>query len=191
MRKKYLKTIICMVLAGSMLIGCAGQNTKPDMADLAPGLVSVKQIDSFNPKEACQQGVEVIQNNPWDKKLYAKVFARIVAQCDNHHDKKNAYIIKENFVDPLDSAGKVPHDIGIKLWNSYFSYEWTSLPGNISVDGSCGNLSAIKKGLADEQKRKEAGFRITDQPSPNSLTYSAHLVYNWAYAHCKGLYSSN
>jgi len=180
--------VMFLTLACLFITGCAGMNAKTTEADITPPpprLTSIEQIDSFNVKTACSQGFEVVTSNPYSQELFEKVFARIVEQAKSNKSPRNADIIWDNFVVPLEESGKVPPDLAKRLWNCYFSRQFVSLPSSAPVTHYCHDLTAIKKALEKEYQLKKAGFEVCEQGSPDAHFLNAMYVYNTMWAACQ------
>jgi len=183
--KHYRKLIISLVLAALFLTtACTASRQEAVTMPANPTLVSITQIDSFNPAIACQQALEVINNNPYSENLFNDAFARIVGLCESNKAPKNADVIWQEFVIPLKNSGKVPPDLARFTWNCYFSRQFASLPAYSPATSCCRRLGEIRKGLEKEYSFKEKGFAITQQGSPESHFLNAMYVYNTLWATC-------
>jgi len=184
MRHQIAVFVSCLFLLSLMITGCAGvRDKKPDTAP--PALNSVDQIDSFNPKVASRQGLEVVNSNPYSQEFFEQVFNRVAEQCRNSKSPDNADIIWTNFVMPLRESGKVPPDLAKTTWNYYFSMQFVSLPSRAVATNYCMQLSAIKKNLEKEYQCKKLGFEVCEQGSPDAHFLNAMYVYNTMWAACK------
>lgn len=187
---KKLTTIACTfwIIIFSVLTGCAGNPFKSNKTAMPvpQSLAMIQQIDSFKTQVACQQGLEVINNNPYEQEFFEKVFAKIVDQCRNSTSPDNADLIWEHFIAPLKQSGKVPPDLAKNLWNCYFSKQFVSLPAMTPVSQNCHDLAEIKKNIEKEYQLKKAGFEICQQGSPGTHFLNAMYVYNTMWAACNG-----
>lgn len=189
------RTILFFLLAacGLLLAGCS--TSKPPVTYMpprpAPDPVMVQMplplshINAFLPEAASKQAREVVESNPYSQDLFEQVFARLVAQCAGNSSPQNAEIIWQSFVEPLSRNGKVPTDLARTTWNSYFSRNFVSLPGQGPVAGFCHRLEEIKVGLESEYRLKTAGFASTAQGSPDAHFLNAMYVYNTMWASCR------
>ena len=185
MNKKIISIISGFLISGLLLTGCAASKADSvKMMEVTPTLTSIQQINSFNPKVASEQALEVVSNNPYDQDFFERVFARLVEQCDNSKSHDNAGIIWDNFVDPLKESGKVPPDLAKTVWNYHFSRQFVSLPSTSGVTNYCQQLSDIKLNLEKEYKMKKVGFNISEQGVPDTHFLNAMYVYNTMWAAC-------
>ena len=182
MRTRIIVILLYLLLSGGMIAGCVPRGVPT--AQLNPPLVLVHQIDSFKPEIACEQALEVINNNPYEQDLFEKVFARIVEQCKNNKSPDNADIIWKHLIVPLNGSGKVPPDLAKTTWNYYFARQFVSLPDAAAVTHYCGQLGVIKKNIEKEYRMKKAGFEICKQGSPEAHFLNAMYVYNTIWAVC-------
>jgi hypothetical protein len=175
---------LCLLLSGLMIAGCIPNQKGASTMQLNPPLVAVHQIDSFKTRVACEQALEVINNNPYEQELFEKVFARIVEQCKNNKSPDNADIIWEHFIVSLNTSGKVPPDLAKTTWNYYFARQFVSLPDSAIVTHYCSRLAGIKKNIEKEFRMKKAGFEVCKQGSPEAQFLNAMYVYNTMWAVC-------
>jgi hypothetical protein len=180
----YVMTLsIWILLSGLLMAGCAiNRNPRADTGNQA--LTSISQIESFNTDVACQQALEVINNNPYDQEFFEQVFAKVVEQCRNSKSPSNADIIWEHLVMPLKKSGKVPPDLASTLWNYYFSRQFVSLPKTASMIHYCHRLPEIKEAIEKEYQLKKIGFEVCQQGSADGQFLNAMYVYNTMWAAC-------
>lgn len=181
---------ICSLMAIVLILmaGCTSSrfNSGSQATLISQPLTTIQQIDSFKPEVACSQGLEVVGNNPYEQEFFEKVFARIIRQSRNCSSPKNADLIWEHFVEPLQQSGKVPPDLLKTLWNSYFSRQFVSLPSMSPISQQCYRLAEIKENIGKEYQLKKQGFEICKQGSPDIHFLNAMYVYNTMWAVCKG-----
>ncbi|BBO83085.1 hypothetical protein DSCO28_36510 [Desulfosarcina ovata subsp. sediminis] len=186
--KKSIQLFVTLSFILFLMTACATAPVgKNKLEQIQPALTSIDQIDSFNPELACKQGLEVINNNPYEQDSFEAVFAKIVEQCKNSSAPENADIIWEHFIVPLKQNGKVPPDLAKNLWNYYFSRQFVSLPENSPISQQCYALADIKKNIEREYQLKKAGFEICRQGNPDTHFLNAMYVYNTMWAACKGV----
>ncbi len=175
-----ISAVICFFASG-----CAGTQkmTNTGAIPIPSPLTMIAQIESFKPEVACSQALEVVNNNPYTQEFFEKIFAKLVVQSKNSANPENADIIWDNFVNPLNQAGKVPPDLAKKLWNYYFSKVFSSLPDK-DMTACCRNLSSIKKNIEKEYILKQEGFLACKQGDPDVQFSNAMRVYNAIWAVC-------
>jgi len=186
-KKNFVMFVILMalVMLNILLSGCAAtKSAEPEVIAVAPKLTAIHQIDSFRPEAACDQALEVLNQNPYSQEFFEKVFARVVEQCQSSKASSNADIIWDHLVVPLKQSGKVPPDLAKVTWNGYFSRQFASLPGTAPVSHYCHRLPEIKNALEKEYQLKKAGFEICEQGSPEPHFLNAMYVYNTMWAVC-------
>jgi len=176
-----ITSIICIFASG-----CANMHKKANTAPaITPQpLTIISQIDSFRPEVACRQALEVVNGNPYGQEFFEKIFAKLVEQSKNSAAPENADLIWDNFVSPLNHTGKAPPDLVKKLWNSYFSAQFVSLPTVDSVEQCCHKLTDIKKNIEKEYRLKQKGFSACQQGNPDVHFLNAMYVYNTMWAVC-------
>jgi len=184
MKTTRLSFVSLLLLAVLLGVGCTGLQTETKSTTVPATAATIEQIDSFSPPTASRQAFEVIANNPYSEEFFARVFARLVEQCQSSTSPENANIIWENFIQPIKGSGKVPSDLATYTWNCYFSQDFVSLPGYQGAYSCCHQLADIRAALEKEYQLKQAGFAICRQGSPDSHFLNAMYVYNTLWASC-------
>lgn len=178
--------ILISIIAGMVIFsGCLSLKTsKPAEKSKTVSLTSVQQINSFRPATACDQALEVINNNSYSQDFFEEVFTKIIKQCKSSKSPQNADIIWEGFIVPLKQTGKVPEDLAVTFWNYYFSRQFVSLPDTGGIESYCYKLPEIKKNMEKEYQMKKDGFAACEQGLPDSHFLNAMYVYNAMWAAC-------
>ena len=179
------KPFILFILMCFLIPACSFMN-KPDTSPPAVKRYHIDQIDSFNARRACSQGIDVLNNNSFSQELFDNVFAKVVEQCGSNKSPDNADIIWDHFVLPLKSSGKVPADLVVTTWNYYFSKDFVSLPDTSTTSQNCHRLTKIKMTIEKEYQLKIKGFEITLQKAPDTHFVNAMYVFNTMWAACHG-----
>lgn len=185
MSNKTAKSYILIIMVCFLLPACSWLN-KSATDQPVMKRYHIEQIDSFNSRTACAQGVEVLNNNSFSQELFDNVFAKVVQQCSSSKSPDNADILWEDFVQPLKDSGKVPGDLVVTTWNYYFSKDFVSLPDTSTVSQNCHRLKEIKKNIEKEYQLKIQGFEITLQKAPDTHFVNAMYVFNTMWAACHG-----
>ena len=179
------KSCVIVLIVCFLLPACSWLN-KSDTNPPAVKRFHIDQIDSFNARNACSQGVDVLSNNGFSQELFDSVFAKVIEQCGSSKSPDNADIIWKNFVQPLKDAAKVPSDLVVTTCNYYFSKDFVSLPDTSTTSQNCHRLTEIKKNIEKEYQLKIKGFEITLQKAPDTHFVNAMYVFNTMWAACHG-----